>query len=161
MDGSQQFEIRQPFFSSRSTLLIPEPVFSKYVSKYRKIHNLPISIYLRKLLKDKDLEKKIGQLVQLRKWKKKYQEKGQNLIRLNFYPDDRDWARLTLISRASGYSRCFIFVYLLLQDMETQAFTNSGTPPFLFVKIGIRSFKLFEKVDIVKRIIKRRIQYYE
>ncbi len=63
------------------------------------------------------------------KWKKQHQMEGQELRRVNFYPDDRDWGRLSAISNATGFSRCYIFVYLMLIAMGVISLENGGTHP--------------------------------
>lgn len=151
--------IKQPFTNTRSTLLIPEKIFSKYVNQYRKIQNLPVSIYLKKILRDEQLVKKISDLTQDRIWKKKYQNPDQNLIRFNFYPDERDWAKLSFISRVSGYSRCFIFIYLLLLDMESNR-RNGGTPPNKSFVSFKKSIRVYENLVFERRILKKRMEMY-
>mgnify|MGYP005856904545 FL=1 len=78
-------------------------------------------------MEDPQLEYKISFLERTGKWKKQYQEKGQNMVRVNFYPDDRDWGKLAAISNATGYSRCYIFVFLLLIAMGVICLANGGT----------------------------------
>ncbi len=126
-------EIGEPFSSSRSTLLIPgsyyERFFSGYV-RYRKVRNLPLSFYLQCLLDDPLLYHKLS-FIKAPKWKKVYQAPGQDLRRVNFYPDERDWARLSTISNATGFSRCYIFVFLMLVDLGVISLENGGTNPDL------------------------------
>jgi hypothetical protein len=62
---------------------------------------------------DQQLEKKLAML-KPNKWKKHYQSEGQDLQRINFYPDEADWAHLSALSNATGFSRCYIFVFLML-----------------------------------------------
>lgn len=79
-------------------------------------------------MNDPGLDYKLGFLERTGKWKKKYQEGEQNLVRVNFYPDDRDWGRLSAISNATGFSRCYIFVYLMLIAMGVISLDDGGTP---------------------------------
>ncbi len=120
--------IEEPFSSSRSTLLIPGSYHERFFNSFRKVRNLPLSFYLQRLLDDPLLNHKLSFLKAL-KWKKVYQSKGQDLHRVNFYPDERDWARLSTISNATGFSRCYIFVYLMLVDMGVISLENGGTNP--------------------------------
>jgi len=48
----------------------------------------------------------------------RYQETGQNLHKYNFRPDNESWIELGQLGRANGISRCFLFVLLLLIDVE-------------------------------------------
>lgn len=45
-----------------------------------------------------------------------YQLKNQNLQKISFRPLPEDWAELGIFSIASGKSRCFLFVLLLMMD---------------------------------------------
>jgi hypothetical protein len=120
---------REPYYRTRSTLLIPEKYYKRFFwkSPYIKIGHWPLSMYFSSLMQDPQLEYKIGLLEKTGKWKKQYQEEGQRLVRVNFYPYDRDWGRLSAISNATGYSRCFIFVYLLLIAMGVIPLHDGGT----------------------------------
>lgn len=64
------------------------------------------------LLKDPDLWKKIA-LLKSEKYTKTYQKKGQDLFMFKFYPFPEDWCELSALSNGSGFSRCYIFVFLL------------------------------------------------
>ncbi len=119
----------EPFSSSRSTLLIPDSYHERFFNSFRKIRNLPLSFYLQRLLDDPLLDLKLS-FLKAPKWKKVYQSKGQDLRRVNFYPDERDWARLSAISNATGFSRCYIFVFLMLVDMGVISLKNGGTKPY-------------------------------
>ncbi len=121
--------IGEPFSSSRSTLLIPGSYHERFFNSFRKVRNLPLSFYLQRLLDDSLLEYKLS-FLKARKWKKEYQAEGQDLRRVNFYPDERDWARLSSISNATGFSRCYIFVFLMLVDMGVISLENGGTNPY-------------------------------
>jgi len=120
---------REPYFRSRSTLLIPDSYFKQYFwrSPYIKIGHWALGGYLGLLMDDPRLHYKLSFLERSGKWKKQYQEEGQELHRVNFYPDDRDWGRLSAISNATGYSRCYIFVYLMLVALGVITLENGGT----------------------------------
>ena len=81
-------------------------------------------------MRDPFLENKIGKL-ESKKWKVAYQAGGQNLQKINFYPDEKDWAKLSILSASTGFSRCFLFVFLLVIDLETIPSDDGGTPPIL------------------------------
>ncbi len=119
----------EPYSRSRSTLLIPGSYHEQFFNKYRKVRNLPLSLYLHRLLNDPLLDFKLS-FLKVQKWKKQYQADGQDLRRVNFYPDERDWARLSAISNATGFSRCYIFVFLMLGDMGVISLDNGGTKPY-------------------------------
>jgi hypothetical protein len=104
--------IKTPSQPSQSTLLVGTYFCKKYIFP-RSLKGKVLASYLHKLLKDPDLEYKLS-LLKPEKWKKHYQDGGQDLVPLYFYPDECDWARLSLISNATGFSRCYIFVYLML-----------------------------------------------
>ncbi len=133
---SKQIRVNgEPYTGSRSTLLIPgsfyERFFNGYV-RFIKVRNLPLASYFQHLLDDPLLEYKLS-FLKSHKWKKVYQSAGQDLRRVNFYPDERDWARLSAMSNATGFSRCYIFVFLMLVDMAVISLKNGGTKPY-FVK---------------------------
>lgn len=121
---------REPYYRSRSTLLIPEAYFKRFFwrSPYIKVSHWALSSYLGSLMNDPGLEYKLN-FLETGKWKKQYQDEGQSLVRVNFYPDDRDWGRLSAISNATGFSRCYIFVYLMLIAMGVITLENGGTQP--------------------------------
>ena len=122
---------REPHYRSRSTLLIPESYFKEFFwrSPYIKVDQWAIAGFLSMLMNDPLLDYKLGFLEKTGKWKKQYQEEGQELCRVNFYPDDRDWGRLAAIANATGYSRCYIFVYLMLIALGVIILRSGGTQP--------------------------------
>ncbi len=124
--------IGEPFRGSRSTLLVPGSFYERFFIGYIrfiKVRNLPLSFYFQRLLDDPLLDYKLS-FLKARKWKKEYQAAGQDLRRINFYPEERDWARLSAISNATGFSRCYIFVFLMLVDMGVISLENGGTNPY-------------------------------
>ncbi len=122
--------VPERYSASRSTLLIPHCYVRQFFGKgpYKKVGDLPLASYLARLLEDPLLNYKLS-FLKPQKWKKEYQEEGQELQRVNFYPDERDWARLSAISNATGFSRCYIFVFLMLVDMGVITLWNGGTHP--------------------------------
>jgi hypothetical protein len=119
----------EPHDRSRSTLLIPMVYYRRYFwrSPCIKIGDWPLAVYLSALMSDPQLEYKL-RFLRSGKWKKQYQAEGQNLVRVNFYPDDRDWGRLSAISHATGFSRCYIFVFLMLIALGEISLDYGGTP---------------------------------
>lgn len=119
----------EPYYRTRSTLLIPEKYYKRFFwrSPYVKVGHLTLGAYLSMLMNDPLLDYKLRFLEKTGKWKKQYQREGQGLVRVNFYPDDRDWGRLAAISNSTGFSRCFIFVYLMLVAMGVICLENRGT----------------------------------
>jgi hypothetical protein len=134
--------IREPYSPTRSTLLIPEVYYKRYFCKSRwiKIGHWPLARYFSSLMNDPQLHYKLSFLERAYKWKKQYQEQGQRLVRVNFYPADRDWGRLSAISNATGYSRCYIFVYLLLIAMGEISLGYGGTP--LYSSMDYRNYRV-------------------
>ncbi len=100
---------------NQSTLLISLLLFRKFPF-LSNLKGRVLSEYLNFLLSDPDLFKKIG-LLKSGKWKKQYQVEGQGLVPVFFYPGEADWAYLSILSNGTGFSRCYIFVYLLLFDL--------------------------------------------
>ncbi len=122
---------REPYYRTRSTLMIPESYFKRFFwrSPYIKVEDWALSAFLGILMDDPQLEYKLGFLERTGKWKRQYQEEGQGLVRVNFYPDDRDWGRLSAVAHATGFSMCYIFVYLMLVAMGVISLENGGTQP--------------------------------
>mgnify|MGYP000870058244 CR=1 FL=1 len=151
---------KEPYYRSRSTLLIPEAYFRQFFwrSPYIKIGHWPIASFLGTLMDDPRLHYKISFLERSYKWKKQYQEEGQRLVRVNFYPDDRDWGRLSAISNATGFSRCYIFVYLLLIALGVISLDNGGTQPSRVKGHWNPVVICYISVDAITRKLKRTLQ---
>jgi len=47
-----------------------------------------------------------------------YQKRNLELRALKFRPSDRTWLKLGLLARHAGVSRCWMFVFLFLQDLR-------------------------------------------
>jgi hypothetical protein len=156
---------REPLYRSRSTLLIPKSYFNKYFwrSPHIQIGQWQLSMYLSSLVDDPKLEYKLS-FLRTGKWKKQYQEKGQELQRVNFYPDERDWGKLSAISNATGYSRCYIFVYLMLIAMgeiilkNGKNNENSGTIPSYSSRRWNDVIICTIRIDSVERKLTRKLQ---
>ncbi len=124
----QQREIFIPGpYYSRSTLLIPEDYYERYI-RNKRIGRIGITYFVRNLLNDPRRDYKLS-FLKSRKWKKQYQKDGQHLVRVNFYPHEDEWARLSLLSNATGFSRCYIFVYLMLRYLGETHLGDGGTVP--------------------------------
>jgi hypothetical protein len=151
---------REPYYRLRSTLLIPESYFKKYFwrSPYIKIGHLPLTDFLSMLMNDPLLEFKLSFLERTGKWRKQYQNEGQNLCRVNFYPYERDWGRLSAISNATGYSRCYIFVYLMLLALGVMSIEYGGTAPTKTREHRNPFVICTIYVDAVARILTRTLQ---
>ncbi len=104
-----------PEKQSQSTLLIGEDLYDSII-KAKSLKGKRLVAYLHQLLNDPGLELKLRHL-KPKKWKTQYQDEGQALVPVYFFPDECDWARLSQISFATGFSRCYLFVYLMLLDM--------------------------------------------
>ena len=157
--NEQTQAIHEPYYRSRSTLLIPEAYFKQFFwrSPYIKVGDWTLCAYLSILLEDPMLEYKLSFLTSKR-WKKVYQGEGQELHRVNFYPDDRDWGRLSAISNATGFSRCYIFVYLMLIAMGVISLENRGTQPSYIERHWNPIVICSIKVDAITRKLRRVLQ---
>ena len=123
----QERRIYFPHIDTRSTFLVPEYFYDVYI-KAGKIGKIGVAFYLHQLLNDSNLEYKLS-FLKPRRWKMHYQQKGQDLHRVNFYPHELDWAHLSAISSATGFSRCYIFVFLMLLQLGVTRLDDGGTPP--------------------------------
>jgi hypothetical protein len=150
-------EIPKSFLRTHSTFLVGKEFFHRFI-KPNFSKRKDIAIYLHKLLHDPRLDYKLS-FLNSTKWKKVYQSGGQMLQRVHFVPDDSDWARLSIISHASGHSMCFIFVYLLLLDMGYLKLPvkQYGTPLKMHTEPFHYGFQceiiLYERAEILLRIL--------
>jgi hypothetical protein len=135
--------IKKPENPTQSTFLVGNYFFKTYVEP-RSLKGKFLSYYLHKLLKDPQLEHKL-RLLKPMKWKKHYQDEGQDLQALYFYPDEADWARLSIISNGTGFSRCYIFVYLMLLDLGVLKYIIDGTQ--------VKNSQNFEIPKILSRVL--------
>lgn len=101
--------------SSVSTLLIPEDLLKRFNRRLkRKGGKKKYFTYLVGLYRT-ILRSFCNEASGLRT---EYQWKNQKLQKVNFRPENEDWAELGAFSAASGKSRCLLFVYLLLMDLN-------------------------------------------
>lgn len=99
--------------SSVSTLLIPNHLYSRLITKYSKkkfaeTFQTLISKY-RNLIS-------LGVFPRSNKVKMLYQKEGLDLQKLNFRPLSADWMELGILSYGIGLSRCHLFSIIL--EME-------------------------------------------
>lgn len=110
-----------------STLLISGDYLKKYAF-LRSLNGKQWARYLHYLLSDPLIGEKM-KLLKSNRSKKQYQSAGLNLERVNFVPNPEDWAHLSILSNASGFSRCYVFVYLMLFDLRIYVLPKkNGTP---------------------------------
>ena len=97
-----------------STLLIPDFLYSRFLEKVTHFggsHN-----YLNYLLKHG-----FNTLIEFHpdlRIRIEYQAKGQNLQKYNFTPFDEDWLYLKSLAFVQGISMAYLFVLLLIEDLE-------------------------------------------
>jgi hypothetical protein len=141
--------------STQSTLLVGDHIYKTFMIP-RLLKGKRLTNYLHKLLSDPNLEYKLN-LLKPKKWKKHYQDEGQELNALYFYPDEFDWARLSIISNGTGYSRCYIFIYLMLLDLGILKLLNDRTKGNTQPQIGLPKvlcrILMVEKEQILIRTI--------
>lgn len=151
----QSRSVTDPGLETQSTFLVGESCYANYLLP-RVIKGMGVSAYLHRLIIDPELNTKLGYL-KPKKWKKTYQEEGQNLKRLNFFPMEADWARLSIISNATGFSRCYIFVFLMLVDLGVLKLPKKGTPLFFAQESCsmrlVCSILLDERRDLLTRVL--------
>jgi hypothetical protein len=149
-------QIEKSVFPSQSTFLVSEKFLIRFINP-RALKGKKLAAYLHRLLFDSQLFYKLS-FLDSQKWKKVYQSEGQNLQRLDFLPDESDWARLSIISNSTGYSRCYLFVYLMLIDMGVIKLAEYGTPYRIVRKTQPYEFycdiSLDEKLKLLRRTLK-------
>jgi len=148
--------IRQPDNPSQSTFLVANHIHEIYMVP-RRLKGKWLTHYLHRLLSDPELEYKLS-LLKPKKWKKHYQEEGQDLQALFFYPDECDWARLSIISNGTGFSRCYIFVYLMLLDLGVLKLPENRTEGTNPQKIGLPVILCSVLMDKSEQILTRTIK---
>jgi len=148
--------IREPAKPSQSTLLVGNYFYKKYMEP-RLLKGKALSFYLHKLLEDPDLEYKLS-LLKPKKWKKHYQDEGQDLNSLYFYPDECDWARLSIISNGTGFSRCYIFVYLMLLNFGILKLPDDRTQRSIFPYLTIFNLHCSIFLDERRKILTRALR---
>ena len=99
---------------SSSTLKIPEHLYLSMILRGMSLGG--ISRYLHHLLDKYRYLNYSGQLPLNDGAKTLYQEKGQNLKKVSFRPENEDWIELKLIAQTHGISATYLFVILLELD---------------------------------------------
>ncbi len=117
--------IHEPSGKTQSAFLISASLTEAF-PWLQSLKGRRLSKFLSELLKDPLLDRKLSRL-KSDKWKKQDQDAGLDLQPVYFYPDESDWAKLGMISSASGFSMCFIFVYLLLFYLGVLQLPNDKT----------------------------------
>jgi hypothetical protein len=148
--------IPEPRKSSQSTFLVGNYIHKMYMMP-GLLKGKRLAYYLQKLLEDPDLEYKLSRL-KPKKWKKHYQDDEQDLVPMYFYPDECDWARLSIISNATGFSRCYIFVYLMLLDFGVLKLPKNTTKVTKPQEIGLSWIKCLIFMDGREQLLTRTIQ---
>ncbi|MCB1324872.1 MAG: DUF1564 family protein [Spirochaetales bacterium] len=98
--------------------LVPERFQPELKQRLRK-QNLDMRGYLKHLLR---LARRRPDLLPLkRRITTKYQPNCQQLQKLNFRPEGRDWGEFKTIARGCGVSMCRLFVHLMLLDNDSKA----------------------------------------
>lgn len=100
---------------THSTLLIPERYMELFLNKLEE-NNLNVTGYLSLLLRRYRFFVRNGVIPKHEFLKTKYQEKLQNLKRIDFVPIAEDWAELKCLRAFFNRSMTWIFVYLLKLD---------------------------------------------
>ncbi len=146
----------QPDKASQSTFLVSKELYLNYIVPC-SIRGRKLSQYLHRLLYDPELHTKLKAL-ESRKWKKHYQDPGQELCPLFFYPDESDWASLSIISNATGYSRCYIFVFLMLIDIGVLKIANDRTPVNPATNVIINTFYCSILLRVSEKTLTRKLK---
>lgn len=118
----------------RSTLLISRYLIEELENRCT-LTDAKLTELLHEFMKDPLLWRKM-KLLKSTKYTKTYQPGGLSLVPVKFYPHPEDWCQLSILSNGSGFSRCFIFVFLLLfylklldlEEMEHTLFSRDGCP---------------------------------
>lgn len=124
------------------------------MDEYAEIQNLSLKGFrdlLHTLMKDPLLWDKMS-LLESDKYTKTYQADGLDLVAVKFYPFPEDWCELSALSNGSGFSRCYIFVYLLEYYLGKRKFTLGVTNP--------RKIKRYTKYSIKCQLKVGRQQHY-
>lgn len=117
---------------TQSTFLIGNCTIKDYIVP-KRLTGKRLTSYLSHLLNDRELQSKLRRLKKPG-IKKRYQKTNQNLKPIYFYPKDNDWIFLSYLSHSTGYSRCFLFVYLMLIDMGVLKIKGKERNKRLYIK---------------------------
>lgn len=101
--------------ASKSSLLIPSLQLGYFHSRCEDLGSMAdyfacmVQHYLPHL---PELQKQLNSVCD-RNWNTVYQSRDQNLLKINFKPDGRDWECFRHAAAACGVSICFLFVFLM------------------------------------------------
>lgn len=98
-----------------STLLIPKDLMKKFKYQQKKFRGKP-EYFSHLIMRYRNVLRTFA--FEPSGLRTEYQFKHQNLQKVNFRPQAADWAELGTFSIATGKSRCFLFVLLLLMDLH-------------------------------------------
>jgi len=155
------FAFSPTIHSPVSTLLISKQLI--HLMNLKIIKNKGLHLYFHKLMSDPFLKQKL-RLLHSQKWRKSYQQNGLDLHRFNFRPACDDWATLSILSYGSGFSRCFIFVFLMLIESGLIPFNEQstvGTPYLIKQTDSLFNHKWVSSsvfLDRKRKKLKRRLQ---
>ncbi len=86
--------------------------------------------------------------------KTEYQERGTKVFIKTFRPELRDWLELGMWSSALNYSRCKLFVILLLFERDKENFVNERA--FLYMAVSVTTPHNLRVPRLVKVLLKGR-----
>jgi len=125
---------------TQSSLLIPEKFFDIFEEKTTEISREEYFCTLLKRYKELVLS---GLYPKSEKPKTAYQDKDQNLIKVNFRPSNDDWIELGILAAWLGISRTALFTWFLTLDIASwdkilsEKFFDNGVPPNItVVRVG-------------------------
>lgn len=118
-----------------------------------KVRGTDLRDLLQFFLKDPLLWEKM-RLLRAEKYTKTYQRDGLDLVMVKFYPFAEDWCELSALSNGSGFSRCYIFVYLLEYYLGLRELTGGVTNPvkrltkrFLSIYCTVKVSRITHKLE--------------
>ncbi len=140
---------------TQSSLLIPEKFLDDYMLKTKKTTREAYFHLLLHKYKGLLLD---GILPRPSKIKKAYQDNGQNLTKLNFWPENSDWIEIGILSNWLGISRTALFTWLLIMDLSDfekilrERFYEHGVPPTVST-ILLKNLITYGKTSVWRRKI--------
>jgi Protein of unknown function (DUF1564) len=101
--------------TTQSTLLIPQKLIARF-RKRRKLYK-GTKKYFAYLLRQYRLETYSGFIPEPYKVKLEFQKSGQDLKRVNFTPENKDWIEIGILAHATGKSKALLLTILLEIDL--------------------------------------------
>jgi len=132
-----------------STLLLPRLHRKKLQSRIVRYGGL--DLYLAVLLKN--YGDRVGG-IKNRRERTRYQQGDLDLEAFRFRPSNPVWLTLGLVAREAGVSRCWMFVFLFLQDLRN----NKRQTVTTLLNEFCKRFVYTEILDSVHLIWKRRLR---